>query len=193
MLVLAVSVTVWAEVTAETTAGNAALVAFSGIVTAVVTAMAGLLLDSETLIPPLGAAVLLVTVQASVAGPVKVTSLQESARVGLCAPWAAFFPVPCSLTVVVEVLLVLPVAKPAAEFPVAEPVAGALVIVTCPVVETASVGLKCTTKSRELPAARVKGSLPIPSIENESEETPICEITTGAVPGFVSETLLLPD
>jgi hypothetical protein len=193
LLVPAVIVTVWLELTAETSAINAALVEFSGIVTAVVTATAGLLLDSAMLIPPFGAAVLLVTVQASVPGPVKDVVLQESARVELCTVWDAFLPVPCRLTVVVEVFAELPATKLAAEPAVAELPAGALIMVTWPATAPSPCGLNCTLKSRELPAASVTGSLPIPSIEKGSVDTLICEITTAADPGLVRETLLLPD
>ena len=173
LLVLAVSVTVWAEVTADTSAINAALVEFSGIVTAVVLATAGLLLDKETLIPPLGAAVLLVTMQLSVPGPVKVVLLHERVRVAACEPWAAFLPVPCNLTVVVEVVEDFSVTRLATELLDPEPLTGLLMMVTSPLVVPESFGLKCTLMSSELPAARVMGRFPIPSIENESDETVI--------------------
>ena len=53
---LAVSVAVCVELTAETVAANAALVAFAGTITVAGTTTAELLLARFTLIPPLGAA-----------------------------------------------------------------------------------------------------------------------------------------
>lgn len=73
---LAVSVTAWlAEAHCEVTV-NAALVAFSGTVTDAGTVTDELLLDSLTLSPPLGAAALSVTAQASVPCPAKDALLQ---------------------------------------------------------------------------------------------------------------------
>jgi len=76
---LAVSVTACADPTDDTIAVNPVLVAFAGTVTVAGTLIAGLLLDRLTLSPPLGAAALSVTVQASVPDPVMDPLLQESA------------------------------------------------------------------------------------------------------------------
>ncbi len=76
---LAVKVTVCAVVTEDTVAVNAALVAFAGTVTVAGTDTAALLLDKFTVRPPLGAAALSVTVQASVPDPVMDVLPQESA------------------------------------------------------------------------------------------------------------------
>jgi len=69
-LAFAVSVAVCGEVTVEAVAVNPALVALAGTVTAAGRLTALLLLARLTLIPPLGAAELSVTVQASVPAPV---------------------------------------------------------------------------------------------------------------------------
>ena len=58
---------------------NPAVVAFAGTVTVAGTVTAALLLDRLTLSPPLGAAALSLTVQASVPDPVMDPPLQESA------------------------------------------------------------------------------------------------------------------
>jgi len=76
---LAVSVTAWADATDETVAVNAALVALAATVTVAGTVTAALLLERLTLCPPLGAAALSVTVQASVPDPVMDELPQESA------------------------------------------------------------------------------------------------------------------
>jgi hypothetical protein len=74
---VAVSVTAWAVETDATVAVNPALVALAGMVTAAGTTTAALLLDRFTLNPPAGAAVVSVTVQASVPDPVMAPMLQE--------------------------------------------------------------------------------------------------------------------
>ena len=113
LLVLAASVTAWAEVTDETVAVNAALEAFAGIVTDEGTETAVLLLDTLMFIPPVGAGVVSVTVQASVPAPVMVALLQERA-----ASAAFIVPVPVRATeavwLVVELLAMvrLPIAAP---------------------------------------------------------------------------------
>jgi hypothetical protein len=76
---LAVNVTAWAIVTVGTVAANPALVAFAGIITVAGTATAALLLLRPTLKPPLPAAELRVTVQASVPAPVRDAVPQEIA------------------------------------------------------------------------------------------------------------------
>ena len=75
----AVSTTACAVVTDDTVAVNAALVAFAGTVTVAGTLTAALLLARLTLNPPLGAAALSFTVQASVPDPIMDPLLQETA------------------------------------------------------------------------------------------------------------------
>ena len=75
----AVSTTACAVVTDDTVAVNAALVAFAGTVTVAGTLTAALLLARLTLNPPLGAAALSFTVQASVPDPVIDPLPQETA------------------------------------------------------------------------------------------------------------------
>jgi hypothetical protein len=74
---LAVKVTACAVATADTVVVNPALVAFAGTVTVAGTVTAALPLVKPTLKPPLPAAVLSVTVQASVPAPVKDALMQE--------------------------------------------------------------------------------------------------------------------
>jgi hypothetical protein len=76
---LAVSVAVWAEVTAVALAVKASLVAPAAIVTAAGSVTAVLLVDNVTVWPALGAAVFKVTVQATVADPVSELLAQETA------------------------------------------------------------------------------------------------------------------
>ena len=111
----AVSVTDCAELTDETFAVKLAVVAFAATVTVAGTVTAALLLARLTLTPPLPAAALNVTVQASVPDPVMVPLLQVSAlKTG-----AAAAPVPLKLITavgLVEELLEMvtwPVAVPA--------------------------------------------------------------------------------
>jgi hypothetical protein len=87
---LAVTVTVSAVVTEATVAVNPALVAPAATVTVAGTETAALLLAKLTLSPPLGAAEVKVTVQASAPAPVRDALLHESALnddvVGVAAP-----------------------------------------------------------------------------------------------------------
>jgi hypothetical protein len=110
---------VWAVLTEETVAVKAALVAPAATVTEAGTVTALLPLDRVTLTPPLGAAVLRVTVQASVPEPVMDVLLQlrvlSEAR-----------PVPLRLTMVVL------------------PAVALLVMVSVPEAAPAAVGSNCT-------------------------------------------------
>lgn len=74
---LAVKVTACAVPTGDTVAVNPALAAFAGTVTVAGTATAALLLERLTLRPPLAAAEVIVTVQASVPDPVRDPLMQE--------------------------------------------------------------------------------------------------------------------
>jgi hypothetical protein len=87
---------------------NPALVAFAGTVTVLGTVTAELLLDRLTLMPPLGAAAVSVTVHASVPDPVMVPLLQYSAL--SAAELVPVVPVPLRLITavpLVEELLVM--------------------------------------------------------------------------------------
>lgn len=89
-LEFAVSMTVFDELTAEAVAVNPALVAFAGTVTEEGTATDELVVASATLTPPLGAAVLKVTVQASVPAPVSEPVAQfRLLRTVVVASWMA--------------------------------------------------------------------------------------------------------
>jgi hypothetical protein len=90
-------------VTDETVAVKAALVAFAGTVTVAGTVTAMLLLERLILRPPLGAAALSVTVQASVPAPVMDALLQEIPLNAAETPVAA---VPVPLRAIVAVPLV---------------------------------------------------------------------------------------
>jgi hypothetical protein len=117
-------------------------VALAGTVTVAGSVTAALLLDKLTLIPPLGAVALSVTVQASVPIPVMDALLQESAlSVAVPAADVVVAPVPLRLTVAVpsvEELLEM------VSFPVAAPVA---------------VGWNCIVNSYASPAAIATGRL----------------------------------
>ena len=118
---LARSVTGCVIPTDDTVAVNPILVAFAGTSTAAGTVTASLLLVKLTLKPPLGAAALSVTVQASVPDPVMDALLQESAL--NAAKPDPIVPVPLSVITV--------------EWAVAE----LLAIANCPVASPAVVGL----------------------------------------------------
>ena len=114
---LAVSVTFCAVATEETVAGNPTLVAFAGTITEVGTVTAELLLDRFTVSPPVGAAEVSVTAQASVPDPVIDPLLQVS--VLRAAAGALAVPVPLKAIVAVEpddellVMVSSPAAAPA--------------------------------------------------------------------------------
>ena len=97
---LAVRVTACAVVTEETVAVNPALVALAGTTTVAGTVTAALLLVKPTLKPPLPAAVVSVTVHASLPAPVIDALLQDNA---LNAAGTAV-PVPVRLTTAVPLV-----------------------------------------------------------------------------------------
>lgn len=144
----AVNFTDSAEVTADTVALKLAVVALAGTVTVAGTVTAALSLLRLTLCPPLPAAPLIVTVHASVPAPVRDPVLHESPLTVIAEPDAVFFPMPCSLTAAVGLVVEL------------------LAIVTCPVDVPSVLGSKCTLKLIVFPAASVTGSVPCPSTEN---------------------------
>jgi hypothetical protein len=123
---LAVIVTAWAVATEDTVAVNSALVAPASTVTVLDTVTAELLVDRFTSSPPLGAATVSVTAQASVPDPVMAPLPQYSAL-------NAAEPVP-----VVPVPLKLISGVPAVE--------ELLAMVNCPVAAPAAAGLNCTFK-----------------------------------------------
>lgn len=106
LFAVAVRVAVWAEVTEDTVAVNEAVVALAAIVTDAGNVTAALALDRLTLRPPLGAAALRATVQASVPDPVIDAWLQVSA-VGVTGAVDEFslLAVPFSLTIAVGVIV----------------------------------------------------------------------------------------
>ena len=145
----AVKFTVCVEVTADTVALKLAVVALAATVTVTGTVTAPLSLLRLTLCPPLPAAPLKVTVQGTVPAPGMDPVLHENPLTVIAGVSADFFPTPCSLTAAVGLVVEL------------------LAIVTCPVDVVSVLGLKCTLKLIVLPAARVTGSVPCPSTENE--------------------------
>ena len=78
-LALAVRVTLWAEVTADTVAEKVALLAPAGTTTEAGTVTALLLSDRVTLMPPVGADPESATVQVSLPAPVMLALWQDSA------------------------------------------------------------------------------------------------------------------
>ena len=118
---VAVRVTTCAVATDDTVAVNPALVAFVGTVTVAGTVTAAPLLDRLTLKPPLGAAALSVTMQASVPEPIMDALLHERA-----------------LTATSDVAVVPVPLRPITSVPVAEEL---LVMVNCPEAVPAAVGL----------------------------------------------------
>jgi len=100
---------------------NPVLAAPAGTVTVLGTVTAELLLVRFTIIPPLGAAAVSVTVQASVPDPVMAPLLQDS------APNAAGAAVPVPLRLIIAVPLVEELVA----------------MVSCPVAVPATAGLNC--------------------------------------------------
>jgi hypothetical protein len=173
LLAVAVNVTDCAELTANAFAVKLTLVALADTITDDGTVTPALLLERFTSIPPLGAELLSATVQASVPAPVIDALLQETAlSVGKFEEEAD--PLPCSFTV-------------------AERLEVGLMILNCPVASVAALGLKCTFRLSVPPAARVRGKVLCPSMENEGSDRLRFEISTGAVPGFDTETCVLAE
>ncbi len=127
------------ELTADTVALKLAVVALAGTVTVAGTLTAALSLVRPTLCPPLPAAPLNVTVQASVPEPVMDTVLHENALNVIVGDAAVFLPTPCNLTEAVGLVVEL------------------LVMAISPVEVLSEFGLKCTLKLIVLPAGRVQG------------------------------------
>jgi hypothetical protein len=135
---LAVIVIACAVATEDIVAVNPALVEFAGTVTVLGTVTAALLLVRFTISPSLGAAAVSVTVHASVPDPVMAPLLHESAL--NAADPAPVVPVPLRLIT-------------------GAPVAGELLaIASWPVAAPEAVGLNCTFKPKDPPAAMVTGS-----------------------------------
>jgi hypothetical protein len=105
---LAVIVTGWLATTDDTIAVNPALAAPAGTITVLGTVTAELLLDKLTRNPPLGAAAVSVTVQASVPDPVIDPLLHESALSAAGVAVAVPVPVrPITAVPLVEEVLVM--------------------------------------------------------------------------------------
>jgi hypothetical protein len=164
---LAVKVTVCAVETAETVAENAAVVAPADTVTDAGTRTAELLLDNPTDNPPLAAAVLRVTVQASVPAPVIEEFVQEIAL-------NAGTPVPLRLTDVLA------------------PVEELLVSDSCPVTAPVAEGANCTVSfAVGLEELRVSGRV-MPEMANPDPVTVAALRVTGAVPVEVNVRVCVP-
>jgi hypothetical protein len=161
---------------------NPTLVALAGTVTVAGTLTAALLVDRSTLCPPLPAAEVSFTVQASVPDPVMVELPHESELNGPCVTVAELLPLPCSFTVVVWEMILASAVKSALEVFAPGLGAGMLVMVTSPRESASDSGLKTTLKLRVLPGARVTGILPCPTIEKKLLETDISVIWTGVEP-----------
>ena len=161
----AVSVAVVADVTAETAALNAAVVAPAATVTEAGTATDALLLDKVTASPPAGAAALSVTVHASVDAPVSVRLVQERE---LSAP-AVASPFPLRLIAIVPLVVAL------------------LTTVIVPVAAPAVVGSKLTCSVTLCPGFSVTGNV-APVIPKPVPVSVPLLIVTGDEPDDVSVT-----
>ena len=164
-LALAVRVTLWAEVTADTVAEKVALLAPAGTTTDAGRVTALLLSDRAMLKPPVGADPVSVTVHVTLPAPVTLAFWHESAlRDGVTV-----VPVPLRLTAAVGFVDEL------------------LVMVSCPVAEPAAVGLNCTVSATDWPALRVTGNV-APDTRKPVPLTVAALIVTGAVPVEVRVT-----
>jgi hypothetical protein len=171
---VAMSATDCDELTDDTVAVNPTLVALPGTVTEPGTFTALLLLARFTLIPPLGAAAVSVTVHASEPAPVIEALVHERAlNVGKVLPESA--PLPCSL-ILVAGLTDVPV-----------------ITLNSPIVSVEAFGLKCTLKVTASPAATVTGSFACPSIEKEAFDNWSSEIFTCSEPLFDKVTWVLAE
>jgi hypothetical protein len=148
-------------------AEKATLVALAGTVTVAGRATAALLLERLTLSPPVPAAVLRFTVQASVPDPVIETLVQESV---LSVPGAA-------------VLVPVPLRLITADGLVAE----LLVRVSAPVAAPVEVGSKLTVSLAFCPRLRVSGKLAPDMLKPGPVSVPALMVS-GAVPEEVRVT-----
>ena len=148
-------------------AEKATLVALAGTVTVAGTVTAALLLDRRTLSPPLPAAVLRFTVQASLPVPVIETLVQVSA---FSAPGAAaFVPVPLRLITPIGFVEEL------------------LVKVRAPVTGPVAEGSKPTVSVADCPRLRVSGKL-APDMLKPEPVSVAALMVSGAAPEEVSVT-----
>jgi len=171
---VAMSATDCEELTADAVAVNPTLVALAGTVTELGTFTAPLLLERFTLIPPLGAAALNVTVQVSDPAPVIEALAQERAlNVGKGVPESA--PLPCSLIFVAGLADVL------------------VITLNSPTVSVDAFGLKWTLKVRDSPAATMMGSFAAPSIENDAFDNWSPATFTCSEPSFDKVTWALAE
>jgi hypothetical protein len=165
---LAVSVTVWTELSAEAAAVNTALVAPVGTVTNAGTVTALLSLVKLTLTSLL-VAISIVTVQTSVVEPVS----KLLAHVSPLSVAAGAASVPAGTAVPVPLMFTA-----SGEAPVES------VIITLPEAAPGTVGLNWTPKLNELPASTVIGRLPWALELKVAPLTSSLEILTGADPWF---------
>jgi len=163
LLAVAVSVADCAVVTGVTVAVNAAMVDPAGTVTELGSATAELLLASDTAWPPLGAAVLSVTVQLSDVDPETVPLAQETAL--------TVDDVPVPLNAITSVPFVLEL----------------LVIVSFPVLNPVPRGRKLMVSVAVWPGVNVKGNVAPVALKFPEEVSAL--IVIGAVPEEVSVTV----
>ena len=162
---LAVRVTAWLELNEATVAENPTLLAFAGTVTVAGSVTAPALLERLTLSPPLPAAALKVTVQASVPAAVMVALLQLREF----NPGALTVPVPLRLTI--------------ADGPVEE----LLEIASCPVAAPTIEGSNCRLNVAAWPGFKVTGN-EAPDIVKPEPVNAAALTVTGPLPVDVKVT-----
>jgi hypothetical protein len=164
---LADRATAWVEVTAPTVAEKLPELEPEGIVNEAGTEAAALLLWRLRLNPPVGAALVSVTVHTSVPAPVIAELWHESAlRAAVGVPLAALIPLPCNFTQTGTIAGVLAMT------------------LSWPAESVSELGLYWTFTLSVLPAAMVTGRFPWPLMENESLVRLNWETWTGKEPGF---------
>lgn len=162
---LAVSVTAWLELKEATVAENPTLIALAGTVTEAGSVTAPALLERLTPSPPLPAAALNVTVQASVPAPVMVPLLQ----VNEFNPGALAVPVPLRLITADRLVEEL------------------LAMVSCPVAAPTIEGSNCRLSVAAWPGFKVTGN-ETPDIVKPEPVNAAELIVTGPVPVDVKVT-----
>ena len=169
-LALAVRVTLWAEVTADTVAEKVTLLDPAGTTTEAGRVTALLLSDRVMVKPPVGAGPESATVQVSLPAPVMLALWQESAPRDAMTAAPCLIPFPWSFTCVVW------------------PETASVETLKSALVSVSAVGLYFTRRLTVPPAPTLRGRLPAPSMENEVSDTLNCEICTGEELGFEMAT-----
>jgi len=158
---LAVRVTLWTEVTAETVAEKVALLAPAGTTTDAGRVTALLLPESAMLKPPVGADPESAIVHVSLPAPVMLALWQENALSVVMTAAPCLIPFPWSFTCVTwSAVAFVEMLKLALE-------------------SVSAVGLYFSSKLTVLAEATFRGRLPAPSMENEGSDMLNCEIWTG--------------